>query len=312
MARRIVYQTWAPREIAGGVKAIFQHASMLNAAGLAAVVATPGGERPTWFATDAPVIAPEAIAPDDVLVFAENDGEGLARFAGSPQPKLVFCQSPLQVWRGVEPGRSYAAHGVSHLLAVSHTLMRFCSQRFPDLPRHYAPYFVDHEVFRVQQSKALQVACMPRKRPFECMAIRDLLAARHPDCAAVPWRLLQDADEAEVARTLGESAVFLSLARLEGHAMTTMEAMACGCLVAGFVGHAGFNDSATAANGFWVPEDDLVACADALAAALRLAAAQGSDFQWMVRNARETAARHRRDAVQPVVAGVFRQLSGSF
>jgi glycosyltransferase involved in cell wall biosynthesis len=73
--------------------------------------------------------------------------------------------------------------------------------------------------------------------------------------------------EAEVAQRLGESAIFLSLSRLEGVGLPPLEAMASGCLVVGFTGGGGA-EFARDDNGFWCSPDDLVGAADALARAV--------------------------------------------
>jgi hypothetical protein len=303
---RIVYLSWPAGEISGGVKAAFGHVEVLRAAGMDAVIVTADGMAPTWFGSTAPVVPLDAVRPDDVLVFPENDAALLQRFAGTPQPKLVFCQNPAFVWRGLDEKASYADFGVQRILCVSHTVAQFCRRRFPGIALAVTPYFVDHERFICPPTKKLQIACVPRKRPTEAMAVRDLFRALAPAFAMVPWVLVQQASEAKVAEAMGESAVFLSLARLEAHSMTTLEAMACGCLVAGFIGNSGPNDSATAANGLWAPEDDLQACADRLVQAVGLVREQGPLYQGMVANARRTAAAYRREEVGRQVAAVWR------
>ena len=55
-----------------------------------------------------------------------------------------------------------------------------------------------------------------------------------------------------MARVFGESALFLSLSRFESLGLTTLEALASGCIVAGFTGFGG-RDYATACNGWWWP-----------------------------------------------------------
>jgi hypothetical protein len=294
-AARIVYLSWPAGEISGGIKAAFQHVEMLVDAGLQAVVATADGLPPGWFESTAQVVALDQVAEGDVLVFPENNLPLLERFAAWPARKLVFCQNPYFVPDGLRGRASYAEFGVTGLLCPSHTVVRYCRQRFPQLPAAYTPYFIDHQRFACPDSKTLQIACMPRKRGLELRFIHDLFRAAHPQFAGIEWLVLQDATERQVADTLGRSAVYLSLARLEAHAMTVLEAMACGCLVAGFSGVAGGSDSATAANGLWAAEDDLIACTDRLAQAVQWALEQGPAYQGLVASARRTALGWRRE-----------------
>ncbi|HYF21678.1 MAG TPA: hypothetical protein VEA40_27710 [Ramlibacter sp.] len=292
---RITYVSWPAAEITGGIKAIFQHVELLLEAGLHAAVATPDGQRPAWFETAAPVLALDAIRAEDVLVFPENNPQFLERFAAAPQRKLVFCQNPYYVFQGLAGRRSYADFGVSALLAASHTVVQFAHRRFPQLPVHYTPFFIDERRFGPPARKVLQIACIPRKRPLEMGALHDLFRGAYPQYAGLTWQVLQGATEAQVAQVLGQSAVYLSLARLEAHGMTTLEAMASGCIVAGFCGVAGGSDSATAANGFWAAEDDVIGAADRLAQAVQLAATGGPAYETMVAAGVETAWRYRRE-----------------
>jgi glycosyltransferase involved in cell wall biosynthesis len=83
--------------------------------------------------------------------------------------------------------------------------------------------------------------------------------------------------------------LYLSLNRFESVGMTTLEAMASGCLCAGFTGVAG-DEYATAQNGFWAPDDDCLAAAEALGAAADVLATGGPRLTQMPEASRETAA----------------------
>lgn len=306
---RIVYCSWPAGEISGGIKVIFQHVQLLNEAGFTAAVATEDGGRPGWFDNTVPLLKLADVGPGDVLVFPENHEGFMARFETSAQPKLVFCQNPYYAWRGLAGRASYADFGVSRVLCVSHTVMQFFKRRMPAMPLAYTPFYIDHTLFSCPPTKTLQIACVPRKRPQEVMAIRDLFRAANPQFAQLPWLLIQNASEAAVAQAMRDSAVFLSLARLEAHGMTTLEAMASGCLVAGFTGIAdGPSDTATAANGLWAPEDDVAAAAERLGLAARLAQEQGLVFQAMVANARQTAWAYRREECARQLVAAWRAI----
>lgn len=292
---RIAYVCWPASEISGGIKAAFQHVELLREAGLEAIVATADGRRPTWFETSAPICTLDAVAPGDVLVFPENSPALFKRFASTRQPKLVFCQNPYYAFQGLAGRASYADFGVDAILCPSLTVVRFCGMRFPGLPAHYTPFFIDENRFVPASAKTLQIACVPRKRALEMGFIHDLFRARYPQYAHLHWHVLQGANEATVAKVLGECAVYLGLARLEAHGMTTLEAMAAGCIVAGFHGVAGGSDSATAANGFWADEDDVIGCTQQLAAAVRLAESGGAGHAAMSKAARDTAWAYRRE-----------------
>jgi hypothetical protein len=292
---RIVYLSWPAREISGGIKAAFQHVELLNEGGLEAIVATEDAAAPSWFETSAPVCGLGKVRADDVLVFPENSAQLLQGFASRPNAKLVFCQSPLLAWQGLGTLPSCADAGISHIMCPSHTVLHFCRSRFRGVKLGYTPFHIDPSRFACTGTKTLQIACVPRKRPNEFRAIVDLFRALYPQHRRLDWVYLHQASEAQVAKAMGQSAVFLSLARLEAHGMTALEAMASGCIVAGYSGVAGGTDTATARNGFWAAEDDLAGCVDQLARAVQLAIDRDRTYHAMVEEGRRTAHEYRRE-----------------
>lgn len=304
--QRIVYVSWPATEVSGGIKAAFGHVGMLNEAGFDAVVATQDAVMPGWFETRAQVITLGQVRAGDVLVFPENNPQLLAAFAGTAHAKLVFCQNPFYAHKGLAGALSFADLGVRAIMCPSLSALHYCRRRFPGMALAYTPFHVDHERFAFRADKLLQIAAVPRKRPTEFGAIADLFRAGYPQYRSVPWVYLQQATEAQVAETMGRSAVFLSLARLEAHGMTALEAMACGCVVAGFTGLAGGSDSSTVRNGFWAAEDDIPGCVDQLARAVQLAMDGGPVLDEMVAHARRTAAEYRREESARRLAGFWR------
>lgn len=295
MASRIVYISWPASEVAGGVKVMYQHVALLGEAGRDAVVATPDAKAPWWFETPARTVGLEDIAEGDVLVFPENNLELLERYSASPHRKLVFCQNPFYVWSGVGPHASYAELGIEQVLCVSQTTLHYMRARMPRMKLGYAPYYIDHDLFRPAARRELQVVCVPRKRPVELMAIRDLFRVAYPRFAGLKWAVVENATEKQVAQAMSESTIFLALGRLEAHGMTLLEAMASGCLPVGFHGSPGGSDSAHAANGLWVTDDDIMGCTDQLARACALVSEGALAYQAMIARGGQTADAYRKE-----------------
>jgi glycosyltransferase involved in cell wall biosynthesis len=292
---RIVYLSWPAHEISGGIKMAFHHVETLRQAGFEAYVATPDAKPPTWFDTTVPILSLNQLTPAaDVLVFPENHAGFLRQFAAWPNRKVVFCQNQFMVWRGLDVRRDYADFGVRDLICPAELVAAFCRRRCPQQTIHLVSNGIDHQVFHPRPPKRLQIVYAPRKRPLEAAFIRDLFQADNPSWAAIPWQPLDKLSESEVARILGESALYLSLCRFEALPLSALEALASGCVVAGFTGFGG-RDYATSGNGFWAVEDDCLDAVQQLTLATRLVMEGGDRHRRLVENAQRSAAVYSPD-----------------
>jgi hypothetical protein len=180
--------------------------------------------------------------------------------------------------------------GPRAFIAVAPGLAATIRRAFPAASVEVVPCFADERVFRPRGEPAdWAVAFSPSKRRQEAPAIRAFFDRFHPRHADLEWRELLERPEPEVAAAFAASRLYLSLNRFESVGITPLEAMACGCLCAGFTGVGG-REYATPDNGFWAPDDDGEAAADALAQAADLARAGGPRLAAMLDAGRETAA----------------------
>ncbi|RZL30919.1 MAG: glycosyltransferase, partial [Pedobacter sp.] len=92
--------------------------------------------------------------------------------------------------------------------------------------------------FVFSETKKKQIAFMPRKLPEDINQIFQLISKR-PALNEWSFVAIDDMAEAEVAKILKESALFLSFNDKEGFGLPPVEAMACGCYVIGYTGEGG-------------------------------------------------------------------------
>lgn len=288
---RIVYVCLPSNGIAGGAKMIFRHVEALQTLGHEAVVRVRSrSDIPTWFQSNAAVDIGGPTRDDDVVVVPEDSALVLRRVAALPNRKFIFCQNHYYCVRGMaqlSPSQLAAYAGV---IACSRTVADWVAWRFPALPVEVLPAFADERRFRPAPEKEQAIAFIPRKRRAEAAYLQDAFPVAHRAHATVPWRPIEALPEDEAAEVMGRSRVFLSLSRLEGLGMAPLEAMAAGCIVAGFTGGGG-REYATPENGFWVADDDPDGAIQALAAAADLAASRGPELTRMLEACRDTAAR---------------------
>ena len=268
---RIVFICAPAGKINGGIKYTFRMAETLRRDGFEAVVFEKDGIRPAWFDSTAPLIGPEDLhpQPSEILVLPEDQPDLLKHLANWPQRKIIYCQNPFYAAFSALGCKSYADYGISALLCGSLSIMAYAAQRHPDLPRYHVPCSVDGALFKPHASKSTTITLLPRKRPVEAAFLQDMFRSQYPQWQHVAWQEIAAAHEREVAAALGNAAVFLSLSRLESFGLTPLEAMAAGCVVAGFTGVGG-REYATEQNGFWAAEDDFPSCLHGLNQALTI------------------------------------------
>ncbi len=287
---RIVYLGFPSGGISGGQKVSLRHVEALRELRFDAVFWTNATSRPpTWLDHSAPVEVDTPLRDDDVLVLPEDAPNAIRQTAGMPQRVAVFCQNHFYM-------AALSFHAIAELrpdrflgfLTSGRTIAASCARAFPDAAIRVVPAFADERLFRPAPVRVDAIAFVPRKRALEARAIRGMLERYHPRHRSLTWVAIEDMPERQVADVLGSSTLFLSLNRLEGLGMTLLEALAGGCVVAGFTG-LGAREIADPTNGFWVEEDDCEAAADALARAADLVAAGGAPLAAHLASAREVA-----------------------
>jgi hypothetical protein len=265
---RIIYLCPFPDNvITGGVKTAYRHVELLVGMGYDAWVWQPQG-HPFWFKSQARRLdgfSEHSISPDDVLVFPEVIAfPEFAPFLHSSRPcvKLLFCQNQYYVFNDMIPKSTYAQLGFRDVFCSCGPIKRMLESVLGLKDVALIPYDIDRDRFR-PRPKTLQIAAIPRKMPRHASMIAFMFKAKYPDTRHVPFVVIENFTEDQLAETLGTSEILLSLSHFEGLGLIPIEAMASGCLVAGYHGHGGL-EYARPENGFWFGADEHEAVADAL------------------------------------------------
>jgi hypothetical protein len=306
--RRIFYVSKNFGYPLGGVRISHHHVRLLVKNGYDAAILLRQDRPQPFFQSDVPIqlLSSEFRARrGDIYVVPEPWGDILAQLSDKAVRKIVFCQNHFYIPHGLGRHRDYAAYGVDTVLCCGDVIAAFLRGTFGLRRVPIVHNAIDQALFK-PAAKRRQIALMPRKMAKEAEFVRMCLRLRHPAFAEVPWVPIDMVPEPEVARLLGESAVFLCLSRLEGVGLPPLEAMAAGCLVVGFTGGGGL-EFATPENGYWCQSDDLIGTADGLARALALFDGDPAGYRVRRAAAAETARRYDLERMERELLAFWRE-----
>lgn len=178
---------------------------------------------------------------NDILVLPEYPGKKL-KPCGFGSRLAIFNQNAHYTFAGFsyddDTGESIYRKDLLAALAVSNHTAEYLKFAFPDLRVLLTPNGVDGARFHPgATAKKRQIAFMPRKLPSNIVQVLQMLQSRG---SLKGWALcpIDGMDEASVATSLRESAIFLSTCNDEGFGLPPLEAAASGCVVVGYTGHA--------------------------------------------------------------------------
>jgi hypothetical protein len=267
------------------------------------------------------------LGPTDTYLVPEGWPNALAPGLAAGARCLVYCQNWAYLFAGLPEGTGLDRLPVSYL-AVSDPVARYIEGALGTRPPVLRPA-IDPARFHPPTAKPapdpVRVAFMPRKNKALAAMIRQFAETRArrtgQRLAFVP---IENRSPDEVAEMLRSCHVFLATGFPEGCPLPPLEAMACGCLVAGYAGFGGFDymrqiDPAAFApsvplrevpwggNGFYAADHDVFGAAAGLERAARLWSQGGEALATALAQGQATAAAYaperRREALRQVWRG---------
>ena len=304
---RIVYAGFATLRHSGGVHVLTQHVQLLRTSGYDAWLWLPDpADRTDWIDPTVPVIsgATTPIGADDLLVLPETPTIP-GRDPASGARKVIFNQNHFYTFAAGTAGPDFPGWSpLPAMWAVTAESRDVLAAVLPHLPVHLVPNPVDGDLFAPRPTDRLRVTWFPRKRPREASLLEALLR-NDARLSGVDLVKLVDTQRARVATTLGTTTVFVSLGHSESFGLPVAEALASGCLVAGYDGGGGHE--LFEAPGAWrVPEQRPLLLreqvVDLLARSAELAPLREANRAWVLE--RYPPAR-TGDALRSAVAAAF-------
>lgn len=294
----------------GGTAVLLALARHLDRAGFPVALALRNGQCPHQ-APDLETVPFEApgLAPGDIWLTPEGWPNALAPGLRAKADCLVYCQNWAYLFGGLPPEVRLGDLPI-RFLAVSEPVARYVEAAVGSLPPILRPG-VDLALFAPLPGRPaappVRVAYMPRKNKALAEQIKRLCAERRDRTGLrLDFAPIDGLTPEGVAERLASCHVFLATGFPEGCPLPPLEALASGCLVAGFAGFGGHDYLRQALPGGYVPEYAprpvawgenafLAADGDALGATLALERAArltldgGAGLDAMLANARLTA-----------------------
>lgn len=257
--------------------------------------------------------------PEDRYIVPEGWPNALARGLRAGSACAVFVQNHSFLHGQLPPGVRWRDMPV-RFIAVSRPVDAYI-RKTENREAPVIPPAVDTRIFHPgagTRARGLRVAWMPRKNAALARQIMKGFEAllREEKKESPLWLEIDGKGRNDVARIMQAAHIFLATGFPEGFGLPPLEAMACGCIVAGFAGYGGweymrafpgdYRDPVAAgwhegANGFYAPDGDIRGAIKALKQAADLVAARHELLEETRNNAIATAGRYspelQREAV---------------
>lgn len=243
----MLYYLLPSTDVYGGVKKGFNAADLLTRSGHPCQVATPGGERPTWFPNEAETFdrdeLPARCQRADTVFFSWPPDVEVVRKLPARR-KIVHMQGA----NSEGDRKLFAEKGLEF---ISHGLHMTQQLLLHGRIGPYVPLGI-RDVFRWngEEKEPRSVAVMSRKGGRLAERVRKTL----PRDARL--RVLEGLTEDEVAVELKQCDLFVPISSGEAFGLPPLEAMAAGCCVVGYPGDGGFEFMRHGETAHVVPNDD--------------------------------------------------------
>ena len=226
------------------------------------------------------------MAHEDVFLVPEGWPNALVFGFRARCRTVVYCQNWAYLYHGLDPGVCWRDLPVE-FVAVSDPVAWHLEQVLGRRPGIIRP-IIDTAVFHPGASKPegpVRIGFMPRKNKALADQIKRIFEERNAGLA-VEWVPIHGLDRDGVSGLLRSCHVFLATGFPEGFSLPPLEAMACGCLCAGFTGFGGWDymrqaeagsfspqgyilrDVPWGGNGWWAADGDVLGAALGLERAL--------------------------------------------
>ena len=299
MNHRIIYLLDAAVAPSGGFAVIYKHVEILSEHGFNAFVGLPRKPDTDFYKSRAPILIHNNninAENRDIYVIPEPFQNYMEALKSIPCKKIMFCQNHYYLPFSGDSNLGFSEFSVDSVLISSQSIASYLDSVYGLKNLPLIPYSIDDKFFP-SANKIRQIAYMPRKLPDEAKFIQASFKRLFKEFQDIPWVSIHGVGTDIAAKILSQSAFFLSLSHRESFGLPPLEAMASGCLVAGFHGDGG-REYMNANNGWWADSGDWQACIHGLASAVKIFDARGAAFAHIQNEMAATVRRYQPEQMK--------------
>lgn len=223
-------------EQSAGIRRLYRHVALLNAAGFQASILhdKEGFQRHDLYKVPVQYLNRIGDDPQSIFVIPEGMPGIMHRLKEHPGRRLIIALSWHYIFTTLPEGMDWRQMNIERVLTPSAIIAELVSWSM-DLPVHQIATSVDHKLYRYDPcQKQLQIAYIERK-VIHIEKLMSLLGARNSAYTnKIKWLGLDGVSERDYADEICKSSVFLTTSMAEGCPTGFWEAMAAGAIVAGY------------------------------------------------------------------------------
>ena len=305
--RRIIYFCIPFDFPSGGVAVIYKHVEILSRRGFNAFLALPRLPAVDFYNSNPPLIIHNwnmRFEKGDICVIPEGFRNYMEDLKAYSVRKVMFCQNHYLLPFSGDFSIGASEYPVDNIVVSAESIRNFMTEVYGLSNVPVIPCSVDTDVF-YGGKKIRQVAFMPRKLKAEAAFIEAAFKRKYREYSHIPWVAIDGQPQAEVARIMRSSEVFLSLSSKDSFGLPPLEAMASGCLVAGFHGDGG-REYMTKNNGWWADSSGWLDCVKGLAAAFQLIDEGGTRLEEIKKSMKLTVERYSVESMEEALVNFWK------
>jgi hypothetical protein len=216
---------------------IVKHVCALRAMGVRAyVLYIPRSQEIKRVTIPAPIILHRPsmrFLTNDIVVIPENFYDIIKLFATINCQKIIYCQSPFQIFQSFSEINSINNMGYRNIISDSNDIADILRYSGCHLPIWTITPYIDPIFNLAKQIKKQQIAFMPAIDKTENI-LMGLLKSCYPQLKEIPWLSLDNMNQNERMMILNESAIFASFNTSKVFDLLTAEAIVSECTIVSF------------------------------------------------------------------------------